>query len=248
MKKILLEAPVFTIEAALLADRFGVDRIELCSDFGEGGETPSVGALAYLKAMIKIPIFVMVRPRGGDFVYSEEEVEVMRRDIQILNSYGADGFVFGVLDESGNVDQKACEVLVKEAGDKPCTFHRAFDVCSDPSIALEKIIACGFKRILTSGTRNSVSEGLSIILDLLDRAKDRIIIMPGGGLQPSHIERLKSSNQLLEVHASCKGYRNTKSTYQSKKVTLSKDPQAFNTVLTLDENIVAEFNKVLMVK
>lgn len=245
MERILLEAPVFTIEAALLADQFGVDRIELCSDFGEGGETPSVGALAYLKGMIKIPIFVMIRPRGGDFVYSDEELEVMRRDIQILASYGADGFVFGVLDEAGHVHQKACELLVKEAGDKPCTFHRAFDICSDPYIALEKIITGGFKRVLTSGTRNSVSEGLPIILDLLDLAKDRIIIMPGGGLKPSDVEKLKSSKQLKEVHASCKGYRKTKSTYISQKITLSKDPQAFNLVLTLEGNLVAEFNKVL---
>lgn len=245
MNRILLEAPVFTIEAALLADQLGLDRIELCSDFGEGGETPSVGALAYLKARIKTPIFVMVRPRGGDFVYSEAELEVMKRDIQILNSYGADGFVFGVLDEVGNVDQKACEVLVKEAGNKPCTFHRAFDVCSDPHMALEKIIICGFKRILTSGTKNSISEGLPMLFDLLDQAKDRIIIMPGGGLQPSDVEKLKSSKQLKEVHASCKGYRNTTSRYISQRVTLSKDPLAFKSVLTMDEDLVAEFNKVL---
>lgn len=211
MKRILLEAPVFTIEAALLADRFGVDRIELCSDFGEGGETPSVGALAYLKGKIKIPIYVMIRPRGGDFVYSEEELEVMRIDIQILASYGADGFVFGVLDEAGNVNQKACEILIKEAVGKPCTFHRAFDVCSDSKIALETIIACGFKRILTSGMRNSVSDGLPEIHDLLTLAQDRIIIMPGGGLKPSDVEKLKASKEFIDVHASCKGYRNTKS-------------------------------------
>lgn len=245
MKKILLEAPVFTIEAALLADQFGIDRIELCSDFGEGGVTPSVGALAYLKAKVKIPIFVMIRPRGGDFVYSEEELEVMRRDIQILNLHGADGFVFGILDEAGQVDQKACQVLVAEAGNKPCTFHRAFDICSDPHIALENIVACGFKRILTSGMRNSVSEGLPIILDLLDLAKDRITIMPGGGLKPSDVENLKASKNLYEVHASCKGFRNTRSIYTSKEVNLSKDSQTFQSVLTINENIVSEFNKVL---
>lgn len=245
MKKILLEVPVFTIEAALLADQFGVDRIELCSDFGEGGETPSVGALVFLKSKINTPIYVMIRPRGGDFVYSEDELDVMRKDIEILNFHGADGFVFGVLDQVGVVNQKACEILIKAAESKPCTFHRAFDVCSDPYTALEKIIACGFKRVLTSGMRNSVSEGLPIILKLLGLAEDRIIIMPGGGLQPSDVEKLKTSKHLKEVHASCKGYRDTKSSYISKEVSLSKDPQAFNSVLTIDENLVQKFNIVL---
>ncbi|AFL82719.1 uncharacterized protein involved in copper resistance [Belliella baltica DSM 15883] len=245
MTKILLEVPVFTIEAALLANRFGVDRLELCSDFGEGGVTPSVGALAFLKEKMKTPIFVMIRPRGGDFVYTEEEIEVMRRDIQILSSYGADGFVFGVLDEKGNIDKRACEVLIKESRGKPCTFHRAFDVCSNPFMALEEIIDCGFKRILTSGMRNSVSEGLKIISELLKLAQDRIIVMPGGGLKPSDVEKLKPSKRLLEVHASCKSYRNSKSIYTSNDLNLSQNIDTSNKVLTLDEKVLSEFNKVL---
>src|SRR5690554_4789955 len=107
MKKILLEAPVYTLEAALLAAKYGVDRLELCADFGEGGTTPSAGMLTYLKSRLKVPVFVMIRPRGGDFVYSKEELEVMKADISLFKSLGADGFVFGVLQKDGRVDSTA---------------------------------------------------------------------------------------------------------------------------------------------
>ncbi|MCH7413628.1 copper homeostasis protein CutC [Belliella sp. R4-6] len=245
MDNILLEAPVFTIEAALKAAEFGVDRIELCSDFGEGGETPSVGALAYLKGRIDIPIFVMIRPRGGDFVYTSDEIEVMKKDIQILGSYGADGFVFGVLTADGEVDKNRCKELMKEANGKPCTFHRAFDISKDPKKSLETIIDCGFDRLLTSGTRNTLSEGLSVVKELLQLAQDRIIIMPGGGLEPRHIESLKKSEFLKEVHGSCKVFRPTESKFISEQVQLSKDPNAFKSVLSISKEIVGEFNSEL---
>ncbi|MFD2037266.1 copper homeostasis protein CutC [Belliella marina] len=245
MGKILLEAPVFTIEAALKAAEFGVDRIELCSDFAEGGETPSVGALVFLKERLNIPIYVMVRPRGGDFVYTSDEIEVMKKDIQILDSFGADGFVFGVLDSTGEVDAGKCKELIDAAKGKPCTFHRAFDICANPNQALETIIECGFRRLLTSGTCNTLSEGLPIVKGLLNQAKDRIIIMPGGGLQPQHIGSLKESPYLTEVHGSCKVYRPSESEFTSDRVQLSKDPNAFRQVLTISKEVVTEFNGVL---
>lgn len=239
----ILEAPVFTIEAALLAEQFGIHRIELCSDFGEGGETPSVGSLAYLKARIKTPIFVMIRPRGGDFVYTEEELEVMKRDIQILKSFGADGFVFGVLDSDGNVDKDACKFLLEEAGEKPCTFHRAFDICRNKEETIEAIISLGFKRILTSGGKNTVTAGLTNILGYLKQADDRIIIMPGGGLTPEHVPLLSKGGMLKEIHASCKSYRQSESTFVHADVQLSNDPKAFERVLTIDKHQVEAFFK-----
>ena len=241
MGKLVLEAPVFTVEAALKAAEFGVHRLELCSDFGEGGETPSAGNLAFLKGKITIPIYVMIRPRGGDFVYTSDELEVMRHDMKILKSLGADGFVFGVLDQEGQVDKMACKKLISEAKGLPCTFHRAFDICKDKEKALEDIIECGFKRILTSGGENTVGLGMGTILDYLKLAGERIIIMPGGGLKPMHISQLKSTGQLKEIHASCKTYRSTESKYFHPKVSLSNDPDAFKQVLTLDEDAVKEF-------
>lgn len=243
----ILEAPVFTIEAALKAAEFGIHRIELCSDFGEGGETPSVGALSYLKEKIQIPIFVMIRPRGGDFVYTPEELEVMKKDIRILKSFGADGFVFGVLDPDGNVDQEACSALLQEAEGYPCTFHRAFDICRNKEEAIEILIKLGFKRILSSGGENTTTAGLSNILQYMKQASGRIIIMPGGGSKVEHVAPLIASGELKEIHASCKVYRPSTSTFRHPKVRLSNDPDTFHQVLTIDGDLVRAFLKALHV-
>jgi len=243
MGKILLEAPVFTVEAAIKASEYGIDRLELCSDFGEGGETPSAGMLAFLKEKVDIPIFVMLRPRGGDFVYTSEELYVMKKDIVILKNLGADGFVFGVLDSEGNVDKEACKYLINVAEDLPCTFHRAFDIAADKKKALNMIIDLGFQRILTSGGENDVSKGLDTILELMELAKEEIIIMPGGGSKPEHVSRLNQNGHLKEIHASCKGYRPTQSSYFHPSVSLSTDPNAFRQVLTVNQAMVNMFRK-----
>lgn len=243
MGKILLEAPVFTVEAALKAAEYGIDRLELCSDFGEGGETPSAGMLGFLKEKVAIPVFVMLRPRGGDFVYSSEELYVMKKDISIFKNLGADGFVFGVLDKDGNVDREACKYLINVAGELPCTFHRAFDIAADRRKALNIIIDLGFQRILTSGGENDVTKGKETILELLDLAKDDIIIMPGGGSKPEHVSLFNQNGQLKEIHASCKSYRPTHSAYFHPSVSLSNDPDAFRQVLTVDHHMVNLFLK-----
>lgn len=241
MAKVLIEAPVFTIEAAMLAAEFGIDRLELCSDFAEGGETPSVGALAFLKEKLDIPIFVMIRPRGGDFIYSPEELYVMKKDIAILKSLGADGFVFGILKPDGHVDKESCKYLLKAAEDLPCTFHRAFDICKDKEKALEDIIDCGFKRILTSGGENDVGNGIFNILHWMDLVKDKIIIMPGGGLKPEHMPLLNSNVNLKEIHASCKSFRPSETEYRHPAVSLSKEPESFYQVLSFDQKTVKQF-------
>ncbi|MCH6199416.1 copper homeostasis protein CutC [Aquiflexum sp. LQ15W] len=248
MEKILLEAPVFTVEAAIKAAEYGIDRLELCSDFGEGGETPSAGMLTFLKEKVDIPIFVMLRPRGGDFVYSSEELYVMKKDIAIFKNLGADGFVFGVLDQDGQVDREACKYLINVAGELPCTFHRAFDITADKKKALNTIIDLGFQRILTSGGENDVSKGLENILELLEMAKDDIIIMPGGGSKPEHVSQLNRNGHLREIHASCKSYRPTQSSYFHPSVSLSSDPLAFRQVLTVDQNMVNLFRKEIAVQ
>ncbi len=203
-KKILLEVPVFDVEAALKAVDYGADRLELCASYNEGGLTPGPGYFSTLRSMTDIPIFVMIRPRGGDFVYSEKEIEVIREEIRIFSSMDTDGFVFGILNPDGTIHKDACRELVETAADKPCTFHRAFDVSPNLIESLEDVIDCGFKRILTSGGEKSVGEGLPVISKLLAKAKDRIIIMPGGGMNPKFIDPLRETGYLKEVHASCK--------------------------------------------
>jgi copper homeostasis protein len=245
MSKILLEAPVFSLEAAMQAASFGVDRLELCSNFPEGGETPSAGMLKILKSELDLPIFAMIRPRGGDFAYSQKELMVMKRDIEILGELGADGFVFGVLDYQGTVNVDACESLMRSAGGKPCTFHRAFDASSNLMEALDAIISCKFQRILTSGGKNSVSEGIPMLLELIEKAKDRISIMPGGGTRPEHVTVLNQNGFLKEIHASCRTITSSKNQFINKGLSFSSEPVAFSHQLGIDHEIVNQFLEVL---
>ncbi|MEP1088377.1 copper homeostasis protein CutC [Algoriphagus sp.] len=244
MSKIILESPVFNVEAALEAAAYGVDRLELCANFPEGGETPSAGLLRFLKTEIDIPVFVMIRPRGGDFHYSQKELMVMKRDIELLGELGADGFVFGVLDNQGFVDTDSCQSLLRTASGKPCTFHRAFDVSADYFDSLEKIISCGFDRILTSGGRNSVSEGLVMVKELMEKGQDRISIMPGGGTRPEHVSELRKTGYLKEVHASCKTWKASSNYYFNPNVSFSDEPKSFTHHLRINQETVKQFLKV----
>lgn len=241
MSSLLLEAPVFTVEAAINAAEFGVHRLELCSDFLEGGETPSAGALKLIKSKVDIPIFVMIRPRGGDFVYTNDELEVMKEDIRMLKQLGADGFVFGVLTPMGEVNIGACEQLIEMAEGLPCTFHRAFDASRNLEKSLEAVIECGFRRILTSGGKNTVAEGQEMIKRLLEKAGNRIVIMPGGGMKPELIDALNGSGYLKEIHASAKAWRGSQSEYWNKDLELSAVPSNQDKVLSVSKEAVEKF-------
>lgn len=245
MSKILLEAPVFNLQGSLEAAELGIDRLELCANFPEGGETPSAGMLRFLKSEIDIPVFVMIRPRGGDFVYSKKELLVMKQDIQILKDMGADGFVFGVLDSHGNVDQNANEFLKRAAGDHPCTFHRAFDASADLFDSLEKIIDLGFDRILTSGGKNSLTEGLQTVFDLMVQAQGRISIMPGGGTKAEHVPFLQKSGFLKEVHASCKKAKASENQFINPDLSFSSPPLDYSMHFGIDPELVKGFKTVL---
>lgn len=238
---ILLELPVFSAEAALLAAEYGADRLELCSSVAEGGETPGPGLFTFLKQKLTIPIFVMIRPRGGDFVYSEDEIGVMMAEIRIFSSLGADGFVFGVLTPDGDVDKEACKRLVQQAGSKPCTFHRAIDACKNIDQALEDVIECGFERVLTSGGKNSVGEGVDVIIQLLKQSGDRIIVMPGGGMKPELVEPLRKSGFLKEIHAGCKKLRRSESRYHGHGVEFTAAPLSHGQLLAVDKELVEAF-------
>lgn len=245
MSKIILESPVFNVEAALEAAEYGIDRLELCANFPEGGETPSAGMLKFLKAEIDIPIVVMIRPRGGDFFYSQKELQVMKRDIDFLGEQGADGFVFGALDNRGYVAVDACESLLRAASGKPCTFHRAFDASADYFDSLERIISCGFERILTSGGKNSVTEGLAVLKELVIKGQDRISIMPGGGTKPEHVKELSRTGFLKEIHASCKTWKSSANNYVNPNVSFSSDPKNFTHHLRIDQEVVNQFLEVI---
>uniref|UniRef100_A0A8C4EMM1 Copper homeostasis protein cutC homolog n=1 Tax=Dicentrarchus labrax TaxID=13489 RepID=A0A8C4EMM1_DICLA len=200
----LMEVCVDSVESAVNAERGGAGRLELCSSLLEGGLTPSLGLLQVVKQYVKIPIYAMIRPRGGDFLYSDQEVEVMRKDIELMKSHGADGLVLGALTEDGRVDAELCMELLAAARPLPVTFHRAFDMVHDPAVALETLVSLGFQRVLTSGCDSTALEGLPLIKRLIDQAKGRISIMPGGGITERNLQRILEGSGAQEFHCSAR--------------------------------------------
>lgn len=198
----MLEIACFNNKSALLAAKAGADRIEFCAGFEVGGTTPSLHDFIDLKKEITIPIFVMIRTRGGDFCYSDEEFQEMKRQLLEFKKNGADGFVFGILDENLEVNFIKNKELVELADGIPCTFHRAFDRVKDYHKSLEEIINCGFKTILTSGTKSNVLEGKEILKTLTELSNKRIDILCGGGLRSTNISEIKNFTRAKNFHSS----------------------------------------------
>lgn len=201
--KRLLEVCTGSLQSVMAAVEGGAERIELCSALSLDGLTPSLGLLKTIRSMYpKLKIHVLIRPREGDFVYSEEEVRIMEEDIKVSLPY-ADGIVIGALDAEGNIDIETTRRLVAASEGKPVTFHRAFDVCRDPSTALEQIISLGCQRILTSGQRPKAVQGVSLLKALQQQAGDRLIIMPGGGVNTENARLIIDQTGCKEIHGSC---------------------------------------------
>uniref|UniRef100_H7BWV5 Copper homeostasis protein cutC homolog n=1 Tax=Bos taurus TaxID=9913 RepID=H7BWV5_BOVIN len=216
----LMEVCVDSVESAVNAERGGAGRIELCSGLLEGGTTPSMGVLQVVKQYVQIPVFVMIRPRGGDFLYSDREVEVMKADIRLAKLYGADGLVFGALTEDGHIDKELCMSLVALCRPLPVTFHRAFDMVHDPVAALETLLTLGFERVLTSGCDSSALEGLPLIKRLIDQAKGRIVVMPGGGITDRNLQRILEGSGATEFHCSARSARDSGMKFRNSSVAM----------------------------
>ncbi len=198
----LIEVVVDGTESALAAQTGGAHRVELCSGLAEGGVTPSAGLIAVTRAAITIGLHVMIRPRGGDFVYNDHEFAAMQQDIATAKSLGADGVVFGILTPEGVVDTPRLATLIAHARPLAVTFHRAFDMVADAPYALECLINLGFDRVLTSGLEASALEGAETIAELVRQAGDRIVVMPGGGIHERNIRRVVAATGAREVHLS----------------------------------------------
>jgi len=196
----LVEAAVDTLEAIGVAERVGVGRIELCAALSEGGVTPSWGFIAAATAR-SLPVIAIIRPRGGNFVYSRHELEVMRRDIEIALSLGAQGVATGALREDREIDRAAVKALVAAAGSAPVTFHRAFDSAPDVSVALDQLIDLGVARVLTSGGAPSALEGAAAIERLVEQAAGRITVMAGGKIRDGNVREVIARTGVTEVHA-----------------------------------------------
>jgi copper homeostasis protein len=200
----LLEIAANSLASALAAQEAGAGRVELCASLGEGGLTPSYATIALARERLGIPLYVLIRPRAGDFLYSDLELETMLGDIEVCVRLGCDGVVIGALDADGDVALAQCRGLIAAAGRLGVTFHRAFDLARDPHRALEDIVALGCARVLTSGQCATAPAGAELIRALVDRAAQRIVIMPGGGIDADNIVALRAETGATEFHASAK--------------------------------------------
>ncbi|WP_430809998.1 MULTISPECIES: copper homeostasis protein CutC [unclassified Carboxylicivirga] len=204
-KNISFEVCIDSVQSALNAQTAGAQRVELCDNLFEGGTTPSAGMIKLVKEKAKtLKVFVIIRPRGGDFVYNEDEMSVMLADIAMARQLGADGIVSGCLLANGDIDTKNTKRLIEASGNLPFTFHRAFDMCREPMEALEQLIDLGVTRILTSGLEQTAEVGIDNLKKIIKQAAERIQILVGSGVNPNNIARIAKETEAREFHFSAR--------------------------------------------
>ena len=201
--KYSLEVCAFNLQSSLVAERVGAVRVELCADVQQGGTTPSYGLIKTVRETVGLALFPIIRPREGDFFYTEDEMSIMHRDIELCRELGCDGISIGVLQRNGEIDTERMKRIVEWAGTMAVTCHRAFDVTPDPFRALEDLISCGCQRILTSGQKAKAVDAIDLLSRLVRAAGDRISIMPGGGLRAANISLLTATGA-SEFHSSAR--------------------------------------------
>jgi copper homeostasis protein len=234
-----LEIIGFNIDSCIKAQQAGANRIELCDNPAEGGTTPSYGFINAARKKLSIELYIMIRPRGGDFLYSDEEFDIMKADITLCKQAGCDGIVTGILNADGTIDKKRNSALVDYAYPLGLTFHRAFDRAKDPFQSLEDIIEIGCERILTSGQQKKATEGIPLIKNLVQRSGERIIIMPGSGVNTENIIHIAETTGATEFHSSASIYSGNKMEY------LSKIPGEEMAQITVDRNEVTNMATLL---
>ena len=228
-----------SVASCKAAQEGGADRVELCSGIPEGGTTPSYGMIRKARESIGIGLNVIIRPRGGDFLYSTDELKEMIYDIRVAKELGADGLVFGCLTKEGKVDKEAMSLLMEASEGLPVTFHRAFDHSSDPMQALEDIIDLGCVRILTSGCRPTAMEGAGLLAELVKAAGDRIIIMPGCGVNEGNIAELARLSGAREFHFSAREPVESGMIFRNPDVVMGNEDDPYGTVRTTAARVAA---------
>lgn len=210
-----------SVESAVKAQQAGAYRVELCAGIPEGGTTPSFGEIRMARQLLnQTKLHVIIRPRGGDFLYSPLEQEIMLHDIKVSRQLGADGVVFGCLTAEGKVDMPLMKKLMNAVGDMSVTFHRAFDMCSNPKEALENLIELGIDRILTSGQEATAEKGIPLLKELVAQADGRIIIMPGCGVNAGNIRKIAEETGASEFHFSGRSTVESGMIFRNKKVSM----------------------------
>jgi copper homeostasis protein len=235
----ILEIVVYNIESALKAQEGGADRIELCDNPAEGGTTPSFGVIEIVRGNVSLDVYVMIRPRGGDFCYTSWEFHSMKRDVWQCQRLSVDGVVFGILTPDGRIDKKRCKELIDKARPLKVTCHRAFDMTRDPFEALEDCIEAGFDRILTAGQQAQASKGAELIAELIKRANGRIAIMPGSGVNENTVENIVAVTKAIEIHFSATSSRPSQMQYKNTDIAgMGSDEGAEFMVRTVDPDRV----------
>ena len=201
-----IEICCYSVESALIAEKAGAHRVELCDNFLEGGTTPSYATIKHAVQLLDIPINVIIRPRGGDFLYSDIEYEIIKNDVIVTKELNVNGIVVGFLNKDGSINEQKTREIVELAKPMEVTFHRAFDMCKDPIVALKQLIKAGVKRILTSGQKNKAIDGIELLAKLVTYAGDDIIIMPGSGVNETNIGELMEKTGAIEYHSSAKSF------------------------------------------
>lgn len=204
MRKYQFEICTNSVESCLAAQQGGADRVELCAGIPEGGTTPSYGEIVAARELLHIKLHVIIRPRGGDFLYSPIEIKTMLKDIEMAKKVGADGVVFGCLTANGEIDMPVMKELMKAADGLSVTFHRAFDVCRNPRKAIEEIINLGCDRILTSGQQATAEDGIPFLKELYEQAAKRIVLLAGCGVNEKNIAHIASETGIEEFHFSAR--------------------------------------------
>ena len=238
MQPVLIEVCVDSVPSAVAAERGGAQRIELCSDLLEGGITPSLGLLQAVRAGISVPLHVIIRPRGGDFCYSEEEFDIMHRDVEIAKRAGADGVVLGILLPSGRIDVARTRQLIELARPMSVTFHRAFDMSADLQNSLEDVCETGANRLLTSGGEPDCLQGADAIAKLVASARGRICMMAGGGINAGNVAQILQRTGVAEIHVGLATAVPSPMLVRNARVSLGKVPgREYHRAQVLEESV-----------
>lgn len=229
---IQMEVCANSVASALAAQEGGAIRVELCDNLQDGGTTPSYAQIKLAKELLKIRVYPIIRPRGGDFLYSDLEFNLMKADIDICKSLNCDGVVFGILKADGSVDKERCAALIALASPMKVTFHRAFDSCNDLEKALEDIIEIGCERILSSGGKVTALEGAEKLKELLKLAAGRITIMPGAGVRENNVAAIIAITGATEFHATAKKFVNSEMQFKNTEVYMGTAADEYSYELT----------------
>lgn len=233
-----LEICCYSVESAIIAEQSGADRIELCDNYTEGGTTPSYAAIKSTLEKLNIPVNVIIRPRGGDFSYSNIEYEIIKEDVKTAKALGINGIVVGFLNLDGSIDAVRTKEIIEIAKPMEITFHRAFDRCNNPFIALEQLIKLGVHRVLTSGQKQTAIEGIEVVSKLVKQAQNKIIVMPGGGVNEKNILELISKTKATEYHSSAKTFTPSQMQFTDKLVQMGNKNYDENRIISVNSETI----------